>query len=142
MKKLFVLIIALLTGISFSFAQYQVKVSWDASDPNCSCGTGIEEVFKINVLIYDVANDEYLPAYNATANGNETEKIIDVDDVEYYCSESHENTPSFTIRVSVVLHCNANPPFDACSGDGQKSSVSCNDFADVTPVEVIVGILN
>ena len=48
----------MLIGMSFSYSQYQVKVEWDATDINCTCGVGIDSAFQITVYIRDIANEE------------------------------------------------------------------------------------
>jgi len=115
---------------------------WDASDVNCTCGVGLDSTFKINVYIRDVANSHDFPEINTTASGSENNKVIDVPDIEDYCAESHEYTPSFYITATVVLHCNDNPPFDACDGRKQVGPKTCANFASTIPIPINVGNLD
>ena len=142
MKKLFLLTLILLVGTSASFAQYQINVTWNASNPNCSCTATADSVFKINVYIRDVANSHDFDEINTTANGWENSKVIDVPGIEGYCAVFHEYTPSFYITVTVVLHCNDNPPYNACDGRVQVGSKTCADFAGTIPIPVPVGYLD
>lgn len=142
MKKLLLLTLILLFGTSLSFAQYQLNVTWNASNPNCSCTASADSVFKINVYMRDVANSHDFDEINTTADGKDNSKVIDMPDIEVYCSVLHEYTPSFYITVTVVLHCDDNPPFDACDGKVKVGPKTCADFASTVPISIPVGYLD
>lgn len=143
MKKFLLFSIALLIGMSFSFAQYELNVIWNAGSVNCNCGVGIDSTFKITVVITDIANeegDEFDPIYT-TADGSQYQKLIPVGFIEDYCAEYHDNTPVFYIRATVVLHCDDNPPFDACDGSVNHGPESCYTISQ-NDITINVGSLN
>jgi hypothetical protein len=142
MKKLFLLSIAMLIGMSFSYSQYQVKVEWDATDINCTCGVGIDSAFQITVYIRDIANEEDVTTVYDTAPGSADEKIVDVPDVEDYCEEYHDEIPVLIAQATVLLRCYDNPPFDACDGTGQSDQKSCSNYAGLTPIPIDAGELD
>ena len=141
MKKLFLLSIAMLIGMSFSFAQYELIVTWNAESVNCTCGAGIDSTFNITILIRDTANEnEFDPIYTS-ADGSTNSKSIDAGFIEDYCEEYHDYTPVFYIRATVVLHCDDNPPFDSCDNTVNHGPESCYSFSQ-DDIDVDVGNLN
>jgi len=133
MKKLLILLAAILFGVSASFSQgvYIVNVPWDAS--NCSCdGTISGSYFQVTVSIFDVANQEEAvpPTTVYTTSGAYGDKDIDVSKLDEYCNEYHEFTPSFTVYAWVYYWCNdTNPPTVCCSGTHEYAyEYTCHDF--------------
>ncbi len=131
MKKLILILAAILFGVSANFAQvYKVKVSWN--DDNCECnGTVSGSYFKVQISIYDDANSTWV-VQNKQANTSDATAdhiVIDVPEVSNYCNQSHENTPSFTTSASVWFMCDTtNPPSAVCSGSGNIGPKNCHDF--------------
>lgn len=141
MKKILLLSIAMLLGMSVSFAQYELNVTWNAGSVNCTCGVGIDSTFNITVVIRDTDNEHDFDPIYTSADGSENSKSIPVGFIEDYCEEYHDYTPVFYIRATVVFHCDDNPPFDACDGTVNHGPESCYSFSqgDIT---VPVGNLN
>ncbi len=144
MKKLILLLAAILVGISAAFAQvYQVKVNWD--DENCACeGTVSGSYFKAQISIYDDANTQWVVQNQqaTTSDARPTYVILDVPSVETYCKESHLNTPSFTVTATAWLMCDeTNPPTAVCTDSDDYSPYDCHDFYDavvnLTPALVL-----
>lgn len=143
MKKILILLAAILFGISASFAQgvYTVTVSWQDNDNDCECeGTIAGSYFEATIDLYDDANGEdVITDLSETAAVDKTSVDIPVDDVEDYCNEQHQFTPSFTVTAIVKYMCDAtNPPTSVCSGTEDDSAISCHDFYnDKIPVPTI-----
>ena len=131
----------MLIGTSVSFAQYNLNIKWNAEDINCTCGVGIDSTFKINIYMRDVANSYDFPQINTTASGSQNSKIVPVQFIEDYCELYHDYTPVFYIQVTVVLHCEDNPPFDACDGFINHGPESCYSFSQ-GDIDVTVPNLN
>jgi len=131
MKKILILLAAILFGVSASFAQvYKVKVSWN--DDNCGCtGTVSGSYFKVQLSVYDDANSTWV-IQNKQVNTSDAAAdhiVIDVPEVSDYCDHSHSNTPSFTTSAAVWLMCDTtNPPSAVCSGSGNIGPKNCHDF--------------
>jgi len=135
MKKLILLLAAILIGVSASFAQvYKVKVSWNDADCECN-GTVSGSFFKIKLSIYDDANSTWVIQNKQANTSDATAGDIDIDvpEVSDYCDQSHENTPSFTTSATVWLMCDTtNPPTAVCSGSKNVGPRTCHDFYSST----------
>ncbi len=135
MKKILILLAAILFGVSASFAQvYIVNVSWN--DANCVCtGTVSGSYFKVQVSVYDSANSAWVFHNKLATTSDATAGDIDIDvpEVKEYCVHPPQNTPSFTVYATVWLMCDAtNPPTAVCSGSKNVGPRTCHDFYSST----------
>lgn len=142
MRKILMLIIAILFGMASGFAQvYNVNVSWTAN--GCDClGTTAENYFKVTISIHDDANNEWV-VQNKTRNTSDataTEIDIPVGEVQTYCGQIHQYTPSFTVYADVWYMQTSTSSY-CCLGSGDDGPFTCQDFYD-NDIEVFVGNLN
>ena len=134
MKKI-LLIISLVVVFSIpAICQdaWEIYVEWD--DQNCDClGTTSNNYFKINIVVYDEANEVTVePGITTTTpDATQTEDIIATSNVESYCGQIHPETPVFTIRVQVwLMETYTNPETVCCSGSTFVTDKTCSDFED------------
>jgi hypothetical protein len=136
MKKILILLSVILFGISASFAQVDiVQVNWNWDPATCDCGYALTgDYFKIVLSIKDDANNEWpisdLIAYKEITLPTQYSKQVDVSAIDVYCNKEHENTPSFTVYVTVMLISeDTNPPTECCTGSHvYDNEYSCHDF--------------
>ena len=125
MKKLFILLAAILFGISASFAQGPtVKVYWNDND--CECGS-VPDKFKISISIYDDANSTWVIQNSLfwTPDATPTYMVCDVPEVEDYCDKTHEYTPDFTVTTTVWLIMTDE---SSCCDATNNKDADCRDF--------------
>jgi len=129
MKKFILLLTLSLFSITGIFVQYIVTVRWDAD--NCNCNTALDSVFKVQLTIADIANQNPNVINQAgVANGVSDSLVFDVSYIETYCADtSLTNIPSFMIYASVQMKCNFPPTTVICKGKGSFGPYSCRDFA-------------
>lgn len=139
MKKIILLLSAILFGVSASFAQGPtVKVSWN--DDNCSC-TGVPDHFKVTMSIYDDANSTWV-IQNRTFNTSDATAIdivFDVPEVTTYCHDTHDYTPDFTVSATVWLILVGGE--ECCTGS-KNVTADCKSFANNGQVKILGIILN
>ena len=144
MKKITILIVAIIFGTASGFAQvYTLYVHWDSGNCDCLGGTA-ENNFKVTYSIYDDANDEYVILNKTvyTADATLDYKNIQVPEVETYCGQLHEYPPSLIASADVWLIENyTNPPTVCCSGSGEDDPRTCQYYYD-NIVNVDAGDLN
>ena len=132
MKKILLLLTIALFSFSGLFAQWEdLTVSWYVTG-DCDCTGSIDSVFKVTMKIYDVANEnENVKNDTNWESGASSSSIFDVDDVKYYCEElNQENTPNFTIIVTVEMYCKNPSQVLECKGKVTVTGKSCYDFAN------------
>jgi len=129
MKKFILLLTLSLFSITGIFAQYTVTVRWDAD--NCNCNTALDSVFKVQLTIADIANQNpNIINLSDVANGTSNSMDFDVPAIETYCADtSLTNIPSFMIYAGVQMECNFPPKIVICKGKGSFGPYSCRDFA-------------
>ena len=127
-----ILIISILTFfISSAICQddYEVRVRWIES---CDClGYDEDNYFKVTISIYDDANNVLVDSdLTETAGGTESDVDIPTVNVESYCGQIHTNTPSFTIRATVLfMETSTNPETVCCSKSEADTEVTCAEIA-------------
>ena len=132
MKKILILLAAILLGVSASFAQVDivnVSRNWDPEE--CPCGSVLTDYFKVTVSIYDDANGEWVVQNKTvtTSNTTYTDMDVDVSEVDTYCNKDHDYTPVFTVYAWVwLMDTSTNPPTECCSGSDDYGSYNCHDF--------------
>ncbi len=125
MKKITLLLVILTFSLTSAYAQvYNVNVSW--IDDNCDClGSTAENYFKVTISIYDDANDEWVLPEKTRTTSDATYFDIDipVSEVQTYCGQIHQETPSLTMYADVWLvetSTNSNCCYGTCS-DGPRT---------------------
>ena len=132
MKKT-ILIIAILT---FFISSAICQSSWDVTvewTENCDClGYDEDNYFKVTISIYDDANNVLVDSdLTETAGGTAEFVNIPTVNVESYCGQIHTNTPSFTIRATVLfMETSTNPETVCCSDSGYDVEVTCAQIAE------------
>ena len=125
MKKIIILLTAILLGVSSSFAQGPtVKVKWNTT--NCSCSP-LPDHFKISISIYDDANGTWVIQNSLfyTTDATPTYMVCDVPEVTTYCHDSHDYTPDFTVSATVWLILTDDS--SCCTGSDTKDA-DCKTF--------------
>ena len=113
MNKLIILTVALLLGVGSVFAQsaWEVKVDWGYSSPfDCSPGVMPSDNYGIAIKL-EIVDTENGPTtitdpntINTVGLGATTTTFSAAQaKVEDYCDDYHDNTPSFTVTVSVAF---------------------------------------
>jgi hypothetical protein len=148
MKKIFLFIAAILFGVTASFAQVDiVRVSWIWDATTCDCESAIAgDYFKVTVSIYDDANSTWVVQNRTVTEPIGTPpnytKDVDVPEVDTYCHDTHDFTPSFTIYAWVwMIDDDTNPPTECCSNSNNLSENSCHEFYNGI-IGISVGTLN
>lgn len=136
------LIIAILFGMASGFAQvYNVHVTWTTDGCDCLGGTA-ENYFKVTISIHDDANNVWVVQDKTKNTPNATQLYIDipVSEVETYCGQMHQYTPSFTVYADVWYMQTSSSSY-CCLGSDNNGPFTCQDFYD-DDVPVPVGNLN
>lgn len=145
MNKLLILTAALLLGVGSVFAQsaWEVKVDWQYNSPyDCSPDALPSQNYGIAIKleIVDMANGPTTITDQNTINtvglGITTTTFSSAQaKVEDYCDDYHDNTPSFTVTVSVAfVELSTGVPY--CYVTDDFPNYSCNDFYNGVLVEV------
>jgi hypothetical protein len=138
MKKMIMLVAAILFGITATFAQaWTLRVSWDATECN-NCSDGY---FEVTYTIYDNYNQVAIYTNETVTNIDLTENYIDVpvplvEDNCYLQSETWR--PNYQIFARVKLFCkDGSFTYEViCAGQYGIEKI-CSDFYSV-PVTVPV----
>ena len=146
MKKLIILTAALLLGVGSVFAQsaWEVKVDWSYNSPFYCSPDGLPSqnyIIAIKLEIKDVANGSTiitdLNTINTVGLGLQTTTFSAAQaKVEDYCDDYHDNTPNFTVTVTVSFVELATPPTIYCFEENGDSGLSCNDFYNGVQIPV------
>ena len=144
MKKLATLLAVFLIGTASVFAQWDCDVTWSyLDDDDCqpknlpTSGTfGIRITLDIKdvanggaqVTVPNPVNTEIISAFGT----NFTEAQCQVKD---YCDSNPPNQPSFTVTAYVEF-VDSNTFQTFCSGLGQETNRTCNDFSNTVVVDV------
>ena len=144
MKKLIILAAMLLIGTASVFAQWDCDVTW-SYDQNADCqpsnlpSQGTYEI-QITLQIYDVANSVLLtspyPVNTEDLTATSTNFSAAQCEVEDYCEDSHNNTPSFTV-IAVVEFVETTTSETYCWAHKTETGLTCNDFYNTVEVEVV-----
>lgn len=131
MKKLFLIIsmIAIFGIPAICQDAYEVRVTWTE---DCDClGYDQNNYFRVTISIYDDANNVLVDSdLTETAGGTDVFVDIATVNVESYCGQIHTNTPSFTIRATVLfIETSTNPETVCCSETDADSGVTCGEIA-------------
>lgn len=132
MKRIILLLTMALLSISGLFAQWEdLNVTWYVNG-DCSCNGSIDSVYKVHMKIFDVANNNELVKDDTNwESGATNSSTFDVNDVKYYCEElNHENTPNFTIVVTIGMYCENPSQILECKGKVTVTGKSCYDFSN------------
>ena len=129
MKKITMLLVVMLFGMATAFAQvYNVNVSWTLGICDC-LGTDQDNYFRVSISIFDDANEEWVVVDKTknTANATILNINIPVSEVQTYCGQIHQETPSFTVYAE-VWYMETSTGQSCCSGTGDEGPYSCQDF--------------
>lgn len=141
MKKLIILSIVFLIGISSVFAQaWTVTVEWDMTGSSCQVQDLVNDRFVVYITIYDVANDIMVVDNMGQVEANDaTESNFDVQSaVQAHCNDgSLGNQPSYIIYATVRLVYMPTPSV-YCS---EKTTYSGSDCADFSSDGVVIPTL-
>lgn len=134
MKKIIFLLSVCLFCISGIFAQWDdIPVTWTVSG-QCDCNGSIDSVFKVVLIIDDIANEVYdiLDEDNENwESGASSSSMFPAEKIEYYCNEiNHENTPSFMLYAYVYMYCENPTQVLVCDGRKSEGTDSCLDFSN------------
>jgi hypothetical protein len=142
MKKMIMLVAAILFGITATFAQaWTIKVSWDASEcDNCSDG-----YFEVAYTIYDNYNQVaiYTNEIVTDIDLSEDDVIISVPLVEDNCFKQSETwRPNYQIFAQVKLFCrDYSIEYEViCSGHSSTEKICSNFYSEpvsVPPINLI-----
>lgn len=143
MKKITMLLVVMLFGMATAFAQvYNVKVNWNVDVCDC-LGTDEDNYFKVTISIYDDANREWVIVEKTknTADALPPYTVdISVSEVQSYCGQIHQETPSLTVYASVWLM-ETSTGLSCCTGSGDDGPRTCQYYYN-NNVTVNAGTLN
>ncbi len=133
MKKLLILSVVLLLGIFSVTAQssWEVLVEWDILvTSDCQFVDLQNDRFVVAITIEDIANNTIVVNNSINIEPNDVDNsTFDLQDVQDYCGQTHQNTPNFKLYTAVRM-VNISSLTEYCFTKSTVSNLSCSDFSD------------